>query len=116
MSRLEEALAIAPDAPLAVDGTIQRFEFVFELFWKTLRRFLIEEGEQPSTPRETLRAAFAAGWIKDERAWLELLDARNETTHTYDEEKAREVYEAVKREMPALQATLGSLTARARTN
>jgi hypothetical protein len=30
LDRLAEALAVSPDAPLAIDGTIQRFEFAFE--------------------------------------------------------------------------------------
>ncbi|MEA1894317.1 MAG: nucleotidyltransferase substrate binding protein [Euryarchaeota archaeon] len=36
------------------------------------------------------------GWINDEERWLELLEARNLTSHTYDQEIAMEVYETVK--------------------
>ena len=38
LGRLAEALGVAAEEPLAIDGTIQRFEFTFELFWKTVRR------------------------------------------------------------------------------
>ena len=99
---MAEALSEPEDNPLAVDGTIQRFEFVFELFWKTLRRLLAEEGVDTSTPREALQGAFAAGWIADETAWLSMLEARNETSHTYDETKAREVYTSIRRHFPEL--------------
>ncbi len=40
LERLDEALAVPLDNPLAIDGTIQRFEFALELFWKTLKRLL----------------------------------------------------------------------------
>ena len=38
LERLREALQEPETNSLAVDGTIQRFEFVIELFWKTLKR------------------------------------------------------------------------------
>ena len=102
LGRLDEALAEPEDNPLVIDGTIQRFEFVFELFWKTLRRFLAEEGVTATTPREALQAAFAAGWIADEAAWLAMLEARNETSHTYDEARARDVYTSIRQHFPEL--------------
>jgi len=37
-----------------IDGTIQRFEFVIELYWKTLKRLLALEGINTYTPRESL--------------------------------------------------------------
>jgi len=36
------------------------------------------------------------GWIKDEERWLEILEARNLTSYTYDQETAMDVYETVK--------------------
>ena len=75
---------------------------MFELCWKTFRRFLAEEGVAASTPREALQQAFAAGWIADEDAWLAMLEARNETSHTYDEAKAREVYTSIRQHFPDL--------------
>lgn len=47
LDRLGEALDVPEGHPLAVDGTIQRFEFTFELFWKLLRRLLLREGSRP---------------------------------------------------------------------
>jgi nucleotidyltransferase substrate binding protein (TIGR01987 family) len=95
--RLEEALNEPPDAPLLLDGTVQRFEFVFELSWKTLMHVLSEDGIDVNTPRQSLRSAASAGLITDERSWLELLEARNLTSHTYNEEIARRVFATIKR-------------------
>jgi nucleotidyltransferase substrate binding protein (TIGR01987 family) len=61
LERLREALAQPGDNPLAVDGTIQRFEFAIELFWKTLRRLLMREGIATTTPRQALTEAYRAG-------------------------------------------------------
>jgi nucleotidyltransferase substrate binding protein (TIGR01987 family) len=40
LARLNEALAVPETAPLAIDGTIQRFEFTFELCWKAMQAML----------------------------------------------------------------------------
>ncbi|MBM4395735.1 MAG: nucleotidyltransferase substrate binding protein [Deltaproteobacteria bacterium] len=95
LSRLREALAVPADAPLAVDGTIQRFEFAYELFWKTLKAVLLEVGVDTATPRDALVEAFAAGWLEDDRMAVRMLQARNLTLHTYDEALARDVYAEV---------------------
>jgi nucleotidyltransferase substrate binding protein (TIGR01987 family) len=85
ITRLGEALAESPENSLIVDGTIQRFEFVIELFWKTLKRLLEWEGIQTQTPRETLQRAYQAGWLADETVWLKMLRDRNQTSHLYNE-------------------------------
>ena len=96
-SRLKEAYEINLSEPLALDGTVQRFEFTFELAWKTLRVFLEEEGVSCQSPRSCLKAAFKIGWIKNEENWLSILKARNMTSHIYNEDMAMDLYEEVKK-------------------
>lgn len=55
LSRLREALQEPHHNALIIDGTIQRFEFVLELYWKTLKRLLANEGIEANTPKETLK-------------------------------------------------------------
>jgi nucleotidyltransferase substrate binding protein (TIGR01987 family) len=112
IDRLEEALRIAPDQPLAIDGTIQRFEFAFELFWKATKRSLAHEGIDVATPRETLRAAYKIGWLEDEATWLGMLDDRNMSSHVYDEVMAKRIYENIGRNAPALRRGAAVLTRR----
>jgi nucleotidyltransferase substrate binding protein (TIGR01987 family) len=83
MSKLGEAVQLPRDSPLVAEGTIQRFEFVFELFWKTVKRALEYEGRTSKTPRESIKEAYALGWINNEVAWLDMLDCRNTTSHLY---------------------------------
>jgi nucleotidyltransferase-like protein len=51
LDRLGEALAVSEDEPLAVDGTIQRFEFTFELFWKAVRRCWPTRASRRTAPK-----------------------------------------------------------------
>ncbi len=106
LHRLEAALEVEPDAPLAVDGTIQRFEFTFELSWKALKAALAEEGVTTTTPRSVLREAFSAGWIDDEDAWLTMLSDRNLTSHVYSEEAAVEIYGRIRENARAFRQAL----------
>lgn len=97
LARLGEALQEPETNPLVVDATIQRFEFSVELFWKTLRRLLVSEGEgvDAVTPRETLKHAYRVGWIDDEAGWLAMLQDRNLTSHVYNDEMARQIFRRV---------------------
>lgn len=95
--RLKEALDISDseENTLFVDGTIQRFEFCIELFWKTLRRALFENGIESGTPREALQKAYQAKWLDDEQMWIQMLRDRNQTSHVYQEEIANEIFERI---------------------
>ncbi len=112
LERLREALAEPTANSLAIDGTIQRFEFTIELFWKALKRLLAYEGIETSTPRETLQQAYQVGWLTDETAWLDMLRDRNQTSHAYDKALAREIYERVRLNFPELERALATLRRR----
>lgn len=105
LDRLEEALGEKEMNSLYIDGTIQRFEFSLELYWKTLKRLLAEEGIETKTPRETLKQAFKVEWIDNEHAWLQMLRDRKETSHVYDEEKARNIYANIVEYFPEMKKT-----------
>jgi len=113
MDRLREALEVPRTDPLVVEGTIQRFEFVIEIFWKALKRALEYEGIVVKTPRESLKQAFAAGWLSDETAWLDMLETRNTTSHLYlHEELVEEAYDDIRKNFPELERTYQFLVAR----
>ena len=112
LRRLEEALQEPDTNSLVIDGTIQRVEFVVELYWKTFKRLLAVEGIVANTPREALQKAYAARWIEDETAWLQMLRDRNETSHIYDEAAARRIYEHIRLNFPVLKRTFRFLADR----
>lgn len=109
LSRLEEALHEDQENSLIVDGTIQRFEFTIEIYWKMLKRLLLSEGIEAKTPRETLKEAFQVGWLQNEYAWLQMLKDRNETSHAYDEKMARKILENIIRYYPEMKKTFQKL-------
>lgn len=70
---------------------IQAYEIAFELSWKTLKDYLEYNGITTDTPRETIKEAFARNIISDGQVWIEMMEARNKTSHTYKEEFATEL-------------------------
>lgn len=83
---LEEAVNDFPNlSKLEKEGLIQRFEYTFELSWKTLKDFLESQGVEAKFPREVIKQAFKNELILDGELWLQMLDSRNQMAHTYDE-------------------------------
>ena len=106
LERLQEALAEPSNNSLIIDGTIQRFEFVLELFWKTMKRLMEFEGiADVSSPRDVLKKAYALRWLSDETPWLQMLRDRNLTSHIYDEAQATEIYLHIKKNIKHLEDT-----------
>lgn len=70
---------------------IQSFEMLLELSWKTLKDYLEFEGIAVATPKQTLRQAFQSNLVEDGETWLESINYRNLTSHTYDDETAQKV-------------------------
>jgi nucleotidyltransferase substrate binding protein (TIGR01987 family) len=77
-------------------GLIQAFEFTHELAWNTLKDFLEQTGATNLFGSvDATRAAFAAGLIENGEAWMEMIESRNLTTHTYDERTAEKISSAI---------------------
>ncbi len=95
IKRLDEGVKEAKDN-LGRDGVIQRFEFTFELLWKTLRLFLLDEGIITKSPKESLKEGFKFGLIKDEEIFLDMLEDRNQTSHIYSDEVSAEIFKRIK--------------------
>ena len=67
-------------------GIIQRFEFTHELSWKVMKDFLIYEGIQNIIgSRSAVREALNKNLITNGDIWMEMIETRNNTVHTYDE-------------------------------
>lgn len=96
-NRLEEALR-KEVSELEIDGILHRFEFTFELAWKTMKDCLEEQGivGKIGSPREMIKEAFSIGLIENGEEWLNMITSRNELSHLYDEETSREIYDDIK--------------------
>ncbi|MFE8073394.1 nucleotidyltransferase substrate binding protein [Marinobacteraceae bacterium S3BR75-40.1] len=84
LSRLEE------------QGVIQAFEYTYELAWNVLRDFLQWQGIANLTgSRDSIREAFNAGLIESGEVWMQMLQDRNRTSHTYNEETATQILNSI---------------------
>jgi len=90
---LKDALIIDEPSELEIEGMIQRFEYTFELGWKTMKDYLEEKGfTEIVGSKEAIRIAFSNGIITDGEIWMEMIKARNLTTHIYNSETAHQIW------------------------
>ena len=96
-NRLKGALN-EEESDLIIDGVLHRYEFTFELAWKTLKDYLEYLGVTINTgsPREVIKESFAHDLISDGETWIKMMLARNSLSHLYDEETSRKVYNEIK--------------------
>ena len=81
---------------LEKQGVIQGFEFVHELAWNVLKDLLEFEGIQGIVgSRGTVREAFKRGLLVDGELWLDMIDKRNLTSHTYNAELAQDMVNTI---------------------
>ncbi len=98
-SQLKEAVELAERRRLSrleAQGLIQGFEYTHELAWKTLKDFLEARGViNLYGSRDSTRAAFGANLIENGETWMEMIQSRNLTTHTYNEATAAQIVAAI---------------------
>lgn len=99
ISTLDEALVFATEVKahavqfkIARDACIQRFEYCIELAWKVAIKKL---GSQTKFPKQAIREMARADLITSAEQWLDFIEARNNSSHSYDEETAAKVFEQI---------------------
>jgi nucleotidyltransferase substrate binding protein (TIGR01987 family) len=94
-SLLEKAVLLHQESGLSEleeQGLIQRFEFTHELAWNLLKDYFEYQGNTSITgSRDATREAFNKGLIDDGEGWMEMIKSRNKSSHTYNEEIAKEI-------------------------
>jgi nucleotidyltransferase substrate binding protein (TIGR01987 family) len=81
---------------LEEQGAIQAFEYTYELAWNVMKDFLEHQGQTDIYgSRDAIRKAFQLGLIADGDKWMDAYKSRTKTSHTYNEETAREVVDAI---------------------
>ncbi len=99
------------------DAVIQRFEYTYELAWKMLKRRL--EGDSPGGTlidslsfKDLIREGAEKGLIKEVQPWFGYREARNITSHTYEEKNAKQVYSVALKFLPDAKTLLLELKKR----
>lgn len=81
-----------------ISGVIDKFFIQFELAWKVLKELLRYEGNSVAnsgSPREIIKAAYAMYDFINESTWLSMLKERNDMTHIYDGNEAKELVQKI---------------------
>ena len=78
------------------DSLIKRFEFTFEMAWKLMMSYEKENGiGQILGSRDVVRHATALSLIDNGEAWMDMIDARNQTSHLYDEDTVNDIVDDI---------------------
>ena len=98
------------ESAIVRDACLQRFEFSYELLWKTLKIFLEEiHGVRAVSPRQVFKEAFALSIIDEELTFVEMIESRNTLSHTYNEEQATKIYVKCADYLKAMKRVLAQL-------
>ena len=99
LSQLEGAVSLSKQRELSQlekQGVIQVFEFTHELAWNVLKDYLEDQGEQNIRgSKDATRAAFKVALISDGEMWMSMIQSRNISSHTYDEDTAESLFIAI---------------------
>ena len=95
LQTLRSAAELAAQRPLSEleqQGLIQGFEFTHELAWNLLKDFLEAQGIAGLIgSRDAIRTAFKNGLLEDGETWMEMIKARNLSSHTYQQDLAQRI-------------------------
>lgn len=95
--KLKEGGEISNPDDFQKAGLIQIFEISFELAWKIMKDYLEAEGFlEIKSPRDAIKQAFNIELIVQGHLWLEALENRNLSVHTYNEALANEYVNNIK--------------------
>jgi len=99
LSQLESAILLSRSrvfSDLEKLGLIQTFEFTHELAWNVLKDYFEYQGNTQITgSRDATREAFSKGLVSDGNAWMEMIQSRNKTSHTYNKAVATEITDKI---------------------
>lgn len=115
LNSFRELAQVKQPSTIERDAALQRFEYSFEACWKTGKQFLFDiEGLDIGSPKGVVRSFRETNLFSEEETILALhmIDDRNRTVHTYNEELAIEIF----RRLPEYYQLLNSWMVRMQHN
>ena len=110
--QLQSAVALAGERALSEleqQGLIQAFEFTHELAWNVMKDYFYYQGASQITgSRDATRQAFAVGLVTDGEGWMEMIQSRNQSSHTYNRATALALVERIVQRYADLFATFAA--------
>ena len=78
------------------EGLIQRFEYTHELAWNVMKDYAEYQGNfDIKGSRDATRQGFKIGLIQEGETWMAMIKSRNDSSHTYNESTASEIFEQI---------------------
>lgn len=106
-------LPLEPSADTVIrDAAIQRFKYTLEAVWKAAQLYLRErEGIDLASPKGVVRACYEVGILTEAEArWgMQMVDDRNLTAHTYNEELAKAIFSRLSEHLALMRRLLEAL-------
>ena len=100
LKNLKECLKVEePYSVVEQTGIVGLFQICFEQSWKLMKEVLENHGRfavRTGSPREIIKIAYQCDMIKNQKAWLEILESRNILAHTYSDEQSLNVIKSIK--------------------
>jgi nucleotidyltransferase substrate binding protein (TIGR01987 family) len=102
LAQLKDAVELSKHRALSQlekQGVIQAFEFTHELAWNVLKDYLQDQGYQNiKGSKDATREAFKVELIADGEEWMAMIQSRNASSHTYDEQTAEQLVTVIIRD------------------
>lgn len=96
LSQLEKFIAKDDLNELEQQGLIQAFEYTHELAWNVLRDYLRFQGHFTIYgSKDATREAFNLELIDDGEIWMDMIQDRNRTSHTYNQATADRIIDNI---------------------
>ncbi|MDY0321758.1 MAG: nucleotidyltransferase substrate binding protein [Arcobacteraceae bacterium] len=99
LSQLKSAVELFRIRELSLleeQGVIQAFEYTHELAWNTMKDFFEYQGNfSIKGSRDATKEAFKNQLIGDGEIWMDMIQARNLTSHAYDRNMAKKVVDEI---------------------
>lgn len=107
MAQLQSAVTLAATRELSEleqQGMVQAFEFTHELAWNVMKDYFFYQGSssQITGSRDATRQAFSVGLIEDGEGWMEMIQSRNQSSHTYNRATALALVDRITQRYAAL--------------
>ena len=99
LRQLERSVELGRQRPLSEleqQGLIKAFEFTHELAWNVMKDYFEYQGRTSIMgSRDAAREAFQKGMVADGEGWMDMIQSRNKTTHTYNRDVADEIVKKI---------------------
>jgi nucleotidyltransferase substrate binding protein (TIGR01987 family) len=99
LAQLAQAIVLSHQRELSnleQQGTIQAFEYTYEIAWNLLKDFYEYQGTQGiQGSRDAVREAFNKGLITEGEVWFDMIKKRSLTVHTYNQELSQEIFASI---------------------